>query len=280
MLDASNIEDIKEISKYGKANGFLIAKKYKLPTFSNFYIIENEDEAQILLERFKEQNHFCMRSDTKIGNIPIGVSGRNGNRDTIIDYIKEIRQKAAMKGTKGVAIIYWNTGKFCPVYEIDGSFYLDYITNKQLIIDYVGKGWDGSALSHGSACHETYVIPWENILFFDDNNKMKYRKKVVGEKEYNDLRKERIKQLNEQYGFQKEICEEIVPCKYKGIGNDYFREVINKVVIPMYDSSELQRYYKEYIPIVQIENGKIIVPEVILPERLKYKEKGGSIGER
>lgn len=39
----------------------------------------------------------------------------------------------------------------------------------------------------------------------------------------------------------------------------------------MYDSRELQRYYKEYIPIVQIENGKVIVPEVILPERLKEK---------
>ena len=40
----------------------------------------------------------------------------------------------------------------------------------------------------------------------------------------------------------------------------------------MYDSKDLQRYYKEYIPIVQIECGKVIVPEVILPERLKYRE--------
>lgn len=32
-----------------------------------------------------------------------------------------------------------------------------------------------------------------------------------------------------------------------------------KTHIPMYDSKELQRYYKEYIPIAQIENGKVLV---------------------
>lgn len=44
MLDGNNVNDIKKISNYGKASGFLIAKRYKLPTYSNFYIIENEEE--------------------------------------------------------------------------------------------------------------------------------------------------------------------------------------------------------------------------------------------
>ena len=37
MLNANKVTDIKEISKYGKAKGFLLAKRYKLPTFSNFF---------------------------------------------------------------------------------------------------------------------------------------------------------------------------------------------------------------------------------------------------
>ena len=48
----------------------------------------------------------------------------------------------------------------------------------------------------------------------------------------------------------------------------------------MYDSKDLQKYYREYIPIAQIENGKVLVPEVILPERLRIKEKGVNIEER
>lgn len=50
MLDGSKVDDIKEISKYGKAKGFLVAKRYKLPTYSNFYIIKDEEEAQLLLD--------------------------------------------------------------------------------------------------------------------------------------------------------------------------------------------------------------------------------------
>lgn len=271
MLNANKVTDIKEICKYGKAKGFLLVKKYKLPTFSNFFIVESEDEIQALLDTYKEQNDFCMRSDVKVGDAPIGVGGQNGNRETIFDFIRKVREKSNELGSSGAAIIYWNEGDFCPTYEIEGSFYLDYRTQKELFIDYIGKGWDGSYLSHGSACHETYAIPWEDILFLDDNNIRQYRKKVVGKSEYNDLRLIRINELIKKR-VPREVAESSIPCVYKGINTEYFRQVINQVIVPMYDSKELQRYYKEYIPIVQIENGKVIVPEVILPERLKEKE--------
>lgn len=274
MLNANKATDIKEISKYGKAKGFLLARRYKLPTFSNFFIIETEDEIQELLNTYKAQNYFCMRSDARIGDASIGVGGQNGNRETIIEYIRKVRQKSNELGSSGVAMIYWNDGDFCPTYEIEGSFYLDYRAQKELIIDYVGKGWDGSYLSHGSACHETYAIPWEDILFLDDNNRKQYRKKVVGQSEYDNLRESRINDLV-QKGVPREIVENSIPYKYNGMNNEYFRQIINQVIIPMYDSKDLQRYYKEYIPIVQIENGKVIVPEVILPERLKEKEERG-----
>lgn len=274
MLNANKVTDIKEISKYGKAKGFLLAKRYKLPTFSNFFIIESEDEIQELLDTYKAQNDFCMRSDTKIGNTPIGIDGQNGNRENIFEYMRKVRQKSNELGSSGVAIIYWNDGDFCPTYEIEGSFYLDYRTQKELLIDYVGKGWDGSYLSHRSACHETYAIPWKDILFLDDNNRRQYRKKVVGQSEYDYLRASRINDLAKK-GVPREIAENSIPYKYNEVNNEYFRQIINQVIIPMYDSKELQRYYKEYIPIVQIENGKVIVPEVILPERLKEKEMSG-----
>lgn len=52
MLDGNKIDDIREISKYGKAKGFLVAKRYNLPTYSNFFIIESEDEVQELLDTY------------------------------------------------------------------------------------------------------------------------------------------------------------------------------------------------------------------------------------
>ena len=84
----------------------------------------------------------------------------------------------------------------------------------------------------------------------------------------------RIEDLNtnENYSMSLEECERIVPNTYTGIKSEYLRQVINQVIIPMYTKEDLQKYYKEYVPIVQIENGKVLVPEIILPERLKYKE--------
>lgn len=58
MLDGNKISDIKEISKYGKAKGYLLAKRYKLPTYSNFFIVENEDEIRALLDKYKGKENF------------------------------------------------------------------------------------------------------------------------------------------------------------------------------------------------------------------------------
>ena len=90
MLNANVKTDLNEISKFGKAKGFLLAKRYNLPTFPHFYIIKSEEEVQQLLDTYPEQKNFCMRSDTKIGDKPIGVGGKNENREKyfICIYIK------------------------------------------------------------------------------------------------------------------------------------------------------------------------------------------------
>ena len=67
------------------------------------------------------------------------------------------------------------------------------------------------------------------------------------------MRKARIKDLNEKYGLSIEKCEDLVPAEYSGIKNEYFRQVINQVILPMYDSKDLQRYYREYIPIARFK---------------------------
>ncbi len=270
MLDANKTTDIKEMLKYGKGKGFLAARRYNLPTYSNFYILESEDDVRTLLDTYYDQNNFCMRSDAKIGDVSIGIGGQNGNRETIFEYIRKVKQKSNELGSSGVVIIYWNNVDFCPTYEVEGSFYLDFITGSKLNIDYIGKGWDGSCLSHGSACHEAYEIPWKDILFLDDKNRIRYRRKVVGQSEYDDLRARRIFSLIEK-GVPREIVERSVPDKYDGIKSEYFCQMVEQVILPMY-CKDLQFYYKEYIPIVQIEHGKIVVPEIILPERLRFKE--------
>lgn len=222
--------------------------------------------------------NFVCDQILQTGNIPIGIEGKNGDRETIFEYFQEIKRKSKELQTKGVAIIYWNKGKFCPTYQTEGCFYLDFRTGESLIIDYVGKGWDGGFLSHGTACHETYVIPWDDVLFLSENNRRKYRQNIIGEQQYRELRKLRIESLKRKIPIEE--LEKAIPQEYLGINNEDFRQVINQVIIPMYDKPDLQRYYKEYIPIAQIENGKVLVPELILPSRLRAKNIGEGHDER
>ena len=272
MLDASKKEDIPQILKYGKCQGYILAQRYELPTFSNFYVIESVNEARELLKQFKNLNNFCMRSDTLIGNTPIGIGGRNGTRETIIEYLKEIEEKSKTLNTKGVAIIYWNNNEFCHTYETEGSFYLDFKVGSTLSIDYIGKGWDGSYLSHGKSCNETYIVPWEDILFLKSSNRRRYLVHEVTPNVYLQQRESRIQELIKDFKLTKKECEFLIPMEYVGIKNGYFQEVLDNIVVPMYDAKTLQLNYREYIPIIQIEKGQLVCPEIILPTRLKYKQ--------
>lgn len=49
MLDANKVTDLKELSQYGKTKGFLVAKRYKLPTYSNFIILESENDVKKII---------------------------------------------------------------------------------------------------------------------------------------------------------------------------------------------------------------------------------------
>lgn len=271
MLSYNNAEDIRKMANYGKARGFLLAKRYKLPSFSNYYIIQSQQDIISMLERHPNQEEFCMRADTKIGCKPISVEGRNGTRSTIKDFYKEIEEKASGTNSEGVALIYWSDGEFCHSHETEGSFYLDFCSGKKLLIDYVGKGWDGSVLSHGSVCHESFSIPWNDILLFEWKNKNKYRVKRVSEAEYQEQKTRRVYQLVSKNILSQEEAEKAIPSSYQGISKSNFDELVEKVMFPMYANKELQNHYKEFIPIVQFEKGRLVVPEIIGPDRLKIK---------
>lgn len=272
MLSCNNAEDIKQMARYGKARGFLLAKRYKLPSFSNYYIVQTQDDVQSLLKMHPEQNEFFMRADAQIGSHPISVSGRNGTRESIYNFFREIEENSAKVNSEGVALIYWSDGEFCHSYETDGSFYLDFCSGSKLLIDYVGKGWDGSVLSHGSVCHESFSIPWQDILLFEWKNSNEYRIKKVSDFEYQEQRKRRINELVSKNVLSLKDAENAIPITYRGMSKYDLEDVIRDVIFPMYQNKELQEHYKEFIPVVQFEKGRLVVPEIIGPDRLKKRD--------
>ena len=149
---------------------------------------------------------------------------------------------------------------------------MDFRPEENLFIDYLGKGWDGSYLSHGSAVHESYKIPWNEIIEFKPTKRVLYRDKIVDNQEYRMLRNNRIQDLI-QRGVDSSIAESAIPETYGGMSNLTFQQINDDVILKMYLAADKFKKYKEYITIVQVENNRIVVPEIILLERLRIKER-------
>ena len=119
--------------------------------------------------------------------------------------------------------------------------------------------------------HESYTIPWNEILEFKPTKRILYRDKVVDKNEYIRLRESRIKDLI-QRGIDLNIAETAIPLEYSGISNSIFQQINEDIIYKMYQVADKLQKYKEYTIIVQVENDRIIVPEIILPERLRTKK--------
>ena len=86
--------------------------------------------------------------------------------------------------------------KQIPRYEDDGGFAVLFDKVKNVIIELVGKGFDGRKLTHGKTVHESYTTPWGKILYIKDKSKLVKDKDIIrhtiNQKDYDYDKKERI----------------------------------------------------------------------------------------
>ena len=123
--------------------------------------------------------------------------------------------------------------KQIPRYEDDGGFAVLFDKDKNVIIELVGKGFDGRELTHGKTVHESYTIPWGKILYIKDkSNLVKDDKKVLEKK---------------------------IPKTYKPVENEIIKQIIEDIIFELYiKKEELSKDGLNYF-LVQgnIINGKV-----------------------
>lgn len=269
MIDLFTGSEV-ELKKYGKLSGVLEAKKIGFPIFPYFYLLESEQDIDELLRKYPEQKNFYMRSDVPLGEPRVNIGGKNGDRESIKQYLIDIKKQSA----NGVALIYWNEGEFCKTYETKGTWYLSFKQFDALYIDYLGKGWDGTYLSHGAASHESYIIPWYKIYSLNKEKIRLYLKSKINDDRYTELRNARINDLIEE-GISKEDLEKNIPIKYNGMNlddiGDYSSGILS-FIMKMWSKYGRGEYRDECTLIVQKQSdgpGELIVPEIIHSKRVK-----------
>lgn len=151
--------------KYGKAKGIVLVQKYlpRINPFKRIDIISTTEEWNAVKDKYGR--FVASRVDMPIGEAKKNVvKGTSGLPESIPSLIEKVNEQSS----KGVVLVMETKKQAIPRYEYDGGFNISFNTGENVIIEIVGKGFDGHELTQGLAVHERYQIPWDEVLFMRD----------------------------------------------------------------------------------------------------------------
>lgn len=222
--------------KYGKAKGIVLLQKYlpKISPFKSIDIVSNIDEWNAIKDRFGE--FVPNRVDYPIGQPRRNaIAGTNGLASGMPSLIESVNKQSP----NGVVLLLPTKENVIvpPRYEDDGGFNVLFNMGRNVIIELVGKGFDGHEVTQGLANHERYQIPWNEVLFMRDRRDMlkspTVQKSHVTPESYEKQRQARIKFLHEVIGYDLETVKNNVPETYSLISDNTIKILLDDVVLEL-----------------------------------------------
>lgn len=168
-------------------------------------------------------------------------------------------------------------------YDNDGGFNVlfDFNRRHEVVIELVGRGFDGHELTSGAAMHEQYVIPWGELLSLEEITEHSLRIErmtellsghntcTVSPEKYAKQREERFRYLAERCGYDPEIVESKLPTTYQLLDRKLVYDLIEKVVLELYRKSI--RLFLEGLLYFGVQgnfaNDKVQPWEIFIPNR-------------
>lgn len=263
---------MKDPMKYGKASGIALLQKYlpKLSPFKSMYIINNIDEWNKIKGAV---GHFVPhRVDYPLGNSRLNVVA---GTDQYADVIPELIAKLNDQSPDGVILILPTKNNLVipPRYEDEGGFTVLFNMGLNVIIELVGRGFDGHEVTQGKACHEKYQIPWNEVLFMRNRKDMlksnTVQKSHISQEDYQKTRKERIDFLYNSCHYDIDKIEENIPQTYSLIPDNVIVKLLDEVVLELMKNRPmlLQDGLMQFGIQGNIINGEIQPWEMFRPER-------------
>lgn len=146
-----------KLEHYGKASGMLLAQKF-FPQDFPFYdpcLIKTLADWEAVSERYGE--FMIHRVD-----YPLGHSRKNAvvAPTGYAQSVPQLIQQVCAQGPEGAVLIWRSRREPIPRYQNLGGFNVSFSVGREICLELVGFGFDGSDLTRGTAVHERYVVPW------------------------------------------------------------------------------------------------------------------------
>lgn len=167
---------------------------------------------------------ICSRNDTLITKPSMKSIETSGYFDDISSLFKEIKRL----DKDGVLVLFNLNHEPSLRYERYAGIAVSVSLGNAVIIEAVGKGFDGREVSKGICTHERYFIPWFELRNVNIGNFKKYRTYIINDKDYLITRNERISFLNNVI---KDVdFDKYIPYKYNEIPDFIWLDLIKNIL--------------------------------------------------
>lgn len=272
ILDLDKQEHLPMINMYKKCKGIALISRYlpELNPLNKMYVINSLEDWE------KVEEEFPIEMMTARCDCPKGVNGKlpNGqtfHRDRVKGYIEEV--KTAVPD----AVIILENMKSGTNERIhtQGGANIEFKIGDYVYIDYVGFGFDARELCLGKAVHESWNIPWNEVIFMKDSAIQLYKIYETTSEEYVETAKERIKFLIKAFPDRKDEIFQSMPPRYAKMRKQIFRDITEQIIIPLYIQQEqLSRdgLRSFCVEVNIVEDGTLVPMEIEVPDRFKEKD--------
>jgi hypothetical protein len=163
-FDLSESSSYKYLSKlsniYGKIKGYLLSTEYDLPSSKKGFII-HERISKELVKKLNDEDIYLCRADAPYGYgkyLPRGKDLKLNNINIYINEIKRISKDAIIICLKHPSHIL--ADRYIPRYKTQGAINIAFNVNENIIIEFVGIGFDVGDITRGKEVHDSIIIKW------------------------------------------------------------------------------------------------------------------------
>lgn len=198
---------------------------------------------------------LCTRNDTLITKPSMKSVETKGIKDNVEEIFKKIKEI----DKDGVLVLFNLNHEPSQRYNRYAGIAVSVSLGNEIIIEAVGKGFDGREVSKGICTHERYCIPWYEIRNVSIGNFKKYNTYLIKDEEYKNTRNDRINFLKSV--IHNEDVEKYIPEKYNEIPDFIWMDVIKNVIKKLEKmEDELKNYNMNEFSISGHTEGKRYLP--------------------
>lgn len=229
MLNINNKDDVEKMMQYHRTRDMLRGLFYfpDISPIRNLTIVSS-------IEDYLENIDFCKklpgeRNDTLITKKSMDSIEGTGINPDILSIFKKVKEI----DNDGVMVLFDLIDSPSERYDRYAGVSVRVTVGEGVLIEAVGKGFDGREVSKGLDRHEIYYIPWLDLRTLNINNFRNYRKYIISQEDYINSRKKRVEYL-QGLNIPLELIESKVPVVYQEIPDlvwlDLLKHLLKKLI--------------------------------------------------